>query len=280
VPVVSESRGEESGVLPAPGALRLRAERARAAAFGHALPGSLRPRLVPPRGDVQAAVWDGRGFSSRRGSLNTAFWHDDSSPPASGRVGSALWERVVSCGEDSPSAALPVPRFARSAVPTRSSPAQQLLLSLCVRLLSPRVSAPAACCPLPALSRCLSLTDCAVSVCLYLSLTRTTKQRYAHLSLRGVCLLVNDLCLHVLERGRSPGAAPWPEHPVLLRRAAGSATRWALGKGLTFQHRSGLPARCLPLRQLGPRKRGGLAWESGSGVLAPLCGRGERISAP
>lgn len=101
--------------------------------------------------------------------------------------------------------------FTAFALSVCTSPPPRALVSASRRL--------CVCLPSPGCVR-VFLTDCAISVCPYLSLTRTTKQRYAHLLFHRVCLLVSHLSLPLGRLGgRAPcsagsvpsaGAEPWP----------------------------------------------------------------------
>lgn len=82
--------------------------------------------------------------------------------------------------------------FTAFALSVCTSPPPRALVSASRRL--------CVCLPSPGCVR-VFLTDCAISVCPYLSLTRTTKQRYAHLLFHRVCLLVSHLSLPGKARG-------------------------------------------------------------------------------
>lgn len=111
---------------------------------------------------------------------------------------------------------------------------------------------------------CVFLTDCAISVCLYLSLTWTTKQRYAHIFFHWVCLLVSNLSFIVFEGGTRcswcSGGGPGTVHLgqstlgcscvcVCCTDGQQGTCAWAPGKGVAFLHRSRLAVHCLPLRE-------------------------------
>lgn len=95
-------------------------------------------------------------------------------------------------------------------------------------------SSPLSCC------LCVFLTDCAISVCLYLSLTWTTKQRYAHLFFPWVCLLLSSLPFIALEGGRGcSGCSRGCSGLCLSRSPPGCACVrvcrcWQRGRGLWY----------------------------------------------
>lgn len=131
--------------------------------------------------------------------------------------GSVPWGRAACC-RDSLLVALPFLCFTRSPAVSRSSPCSFTAFALSVCSSPPSAPWLCACLPSPGCVR-VFLTDCAISVCPYLSLTRTTKQRYAHLFFHRVCLLLSHLSLPWEGSGAehpaagsvpSAGTEPWP----------------------------------------------------------------------
>lgn len=122
--------------------------------------------------------------------------------------GSVLWEQAV-CSREDTLVALPMLYLFSRCVPSLFPSVVALVPASCMcvcAFLLPTVPVPACRWPQPVLSLplsccpCVSLTDCAISVCLYLSLTRRTKQRYAHLFFHWVCLLVSR-CAFIVPKG-------------------------------------------------------------------------------
>lgn len=144
-------------------------------------PNNIPPHLVPPGWSLHTAGGRQRAVLWALPFITSPFWQDPCVPwgHAARRVG-----RTV-CWWHSPPCAFPLLPLCPNALShcgggcfalsvCTSPPLRALLPALCLRPPLP----PSGCV-------CAFLTDCAIFVCLYLSLTRTTKQWYAHLFFLG-----------------------------------------------------------------------------------------------
>lgn len=219
MPGTPRSYGAGSNLLPKPAGLGLCQASRAASGYGsgqqlscRSCPGLADSVWFLPGGACQQQAGQGEashpgGFWRRRGSVSRAFWHSCCHLPLlAGWVCAVGTSSVLQGGQFVGGASLLC--FPPSPAVSRSSPCSftAFALSACT---SPPLRVPAprlcACLPSPGCVR-VFLTDCAISVCPYLSLTRTTKQRYAHLFFLRVCLLLGHLSL--------PWEGSGAEHPA------------------------------------------------------------------